>query len=255
MVTAEPPAAAPPRLSVRRVIGATFGVWWRHLGFFLLWSVVFSVPTALPGILSPLPEVSSAPLEVVVLLLAVVVVIVAIVAQFAVQAGAIEAALLAFAGERPGFATVLVALIPKILPFSVVVLLFSLAAGLGFLLFVVPGVVLAVVFAVVGPALIAERPGIVGAFRRSRRLTRGHRWRILALLVASVALPLAALTALSLFLWVWGFVAGQPADGFMELLALALLVASTPLLPVGSAALYDELTALERTASGEAAHR
>lgn len=53
---------------------------------------------------------------------------------------------------------------------------------LGFILFVVPGVMLGVMWCVAGPVLVAERHSLSPALPRSAALTRGHRWKIFALL-------------------------------------------------------------------------
>ena len=58
------------------------------------------------------------------------------------------------------------------------ILLMIIPLMLGFLLLVVPGVMLAVAWAVAVQAKVAERIGPIKAFGRSLHLTRGNRWRI-----------------------------------------------------------------------------
>jgi hypothetical protein len=79
-------------------------------------------------------------------------------------------------------------------------LLMAMAAGLGFLLFFVPGVILAVGLALAIPAVVLE-PGISasGALSRSWELTRGARWRIFGLgitLLVLLYVPVVAITGL-----------------------------------------------------------
>ena len=57
-------------------------------------------------------------------------------------------------------------------------------------LFVVPGVILYLVWFVATPACVVERLGPFSAMERSARLSSGHRWKIFGLLLL-VALPLA----------------------------------------------------------------
>ncbi|MEC3911222.1 glycerophosphoryl diester phosphodiesterase membrane domain-containing protein [Sphingobium sp. CR2-8] len=57
----------------------------------------------------------------------------------------------------------------------------GLAMALGFVLLIVPGVLLFVRWAVGLPALLRENLGITEAMRRSSVLTQGNRWRILGL--------------------------------------------------------------------------
>lgn len=54
------------------------------------------------------------------------------------------------------------------------------------MLFILPGLVLMLTWAIVLPVLVAERPGIFASFARSGELLRGARWRLL-LLFAIVA--------------------------------------------------------------------
>ena len=78
----------------------------------------------------------------------------------------------------------------------VVSLLFGIGVGIGFLVFVIPGLVLVVMWAVVAPVTVLERPGIFAAFGRSRELVRGNGWSVFGVLVvvfvAVVAISIVA---------------------------------------------------------------
>ena len=54
----------------------------------------------------------------------------------------------------------------------------ALGIGAGFLLLIVPGVMLFVMWSVVVPVRVAEEAGITASFGRSRALTAGYRWPI-----------------------------------------------------------------------------
>lgn len=69
------------------------------------------------------------------------------------------------------------------LPVLVVQVLYLLGTVAGALLLVVPGVIVALMWILAPSALIVERLGIVDAFKRSRALTKGHRWALLGLMV------------------------------------------------------------------------
>ncbi|MEJ1969404.1 MAG: hypothetical protein WDN03_12340 [Rhizomicrobium sp.] len=71
----------------------------------------------------------------------------------------------------------------EILPLFAIALLEGLGVGLGFVLLIVPGIMLYVMWSVVVPIRIAEHTGIFAAFGRSRELTRGHRWPVFGTLV------------------------------------------------------------------------
>lgn len=78
----------------------------------------------------------------------------------------------------------------------VVSLLFGIGVGIGFLLFIIPGLVLMVMWALVAPVTVLERPGILGAFGRSRELVRGNGWSVFGVLViVFVAVALISIAA------------------------------------------------------------
>jgi len=69
-------------------------------------------------------------------------------------------------------------------------LLQFLSVALGGALFIVPGILVYLSWAVAGPALVVERIGILAAFRRSRSLTTGSRGRILMAVLLYIAIVL-----------------------------------------------------------------
>lgn len=71
----------------------------------------------------------------------------------------------------------------KALPLIALAILTSLGVMLGFLLLIVPGIILALMWAVATPALVMEDIGVVDAFGRSRFLTKGARWNVLFLMI------------------------------------------------------------------------
>jgi hypothetical protein len=85
------------------------------------------------------------------------------------------------------------------LPVFAIALLAGLGMGLGFILLIVPGLILMTMWAVVVPAEVVERTGVFGAFERSVNLTRDHRWAIfflgLALVIATWLIQAAAFAA------------------------------------------------------------
>jgi len=85
------------------------------------------------------------------------------------------------------------------LPLLGLSILMGLGLALGYILLIVPGIILGVIWVAVVPVLVAEKRGVTQTFQRSRDLTRGHRWSIFALLViymigvAVISLAIAAL--------------------------------------------------------------
>ena len=142
-------------------------------------------------------------------------------------------------GERPDVPAALRAALRALVPLLLLGLLSILAFTLGFLLLVVPGIMLSCAWVVVRPAYMAEAPGLFAAFGRSRRLTAGHRWTIFGLGVL-YAVTLAAGAFLGLFL-----VDSLLPSGFAWLaapLGSAALALGTAL---GTVAIYIELRLVE----------
>jgi hypothetical protein len=113
---------------------------------------------------------------------------------------------------------------------------------LGLVFLLVPGVILTLMWSVANPAMVVERQGVVAALRRSRDLTRGHRWSILGVVAAYVigvwAIDLVAL-------WLSFFLRGSlpaAAASVPEVIMLGLLNSVTRLpFVVGAAVLYFDL--------------
>lgn len=70
--------------------------------------------------------------------------------------------------------------VPPSLPMAFVA---ALVISIGYLLFIVPGLFLTVVFVVVLPVHVVERTGFRESFERSWQLTLGHRWQIFGVVI------------------------------------------------------------------------
>ena len=70
---------------------------------------------------------------------------------------------------------------PAVLPLVVAGLLAGLGIALGFMLFIVPGLILLTIWAVIGPVI--ERTSALESFGRSRALVRGHGWTVFAIVL------------------------------------------------------------------------
>ena len=115
-----------------------------------------------------------------------VVVIVSLILQFLAQAVILYGAFQAMVGRpvmigdaiRRGFA--------RFWPIVGVSILVGLGIFVGLFLFIIPGFILAVRWAVALPACVVENIGPLAAMRRSAELTKGHRWKVLILAFAII---------------------------------------------------------------------
>lgn len=77
----------------------------------------------------------------------------------------------------------------KLLPFLGLSILAGITVGLGFVLLVVPGIILVLMWSVAAPAMLGENIGIIASLGRSRALTRGSRLMIfVTLLIVGIAI-------------------------------------------------------------------
>jgi hypothetical protein len=101
--------------------------------------------------------------------------------------GCITRATVAYSqGRRASLGECLTIALERFLPVIVVSLLLGFAVMLGLALVIVPGIMLAAMWAVVVPVTVEERTGIFGAFSRAADLTRGARWKIFGLFLLLV---------------------------------------------------------------------
>jgi uncharacterized membrane protein len=84
----------------------------------------------------------------------------------------------------------------RFLPLLAISILVAIGLAIGFMLLIVPGIILAMRWAVAVPACVVENLGPISALRRSAELTRGHRWKIFGMTVLILVLLIIALVIL-----------------------------------------------------------
>src|SRR5262245_28689894 len=82
-----------------------------------------------------------------------------------------------------------------ILPVIGVALLTGLLVGIGTILLVIPGIIVAVMLWVAIPAAVVERPGVIESLKRSADLTKGYRWSIFGIVIV-IGIILAVIGAI-----------------------------------------------------------
>jgi uncharacterized membrane protein len=165
-----------------------------------------------------------------------------------VQTVLVRATVLHAQGERAGFADSLADGISVVLPLLGLFILMILGLTVGFVLLIVPGIMLYVMWYVAVPALVAERQGVFAAFSRSRYLTKGARWRIfglivLILIISSVLGGIAGVTMVAggdLTSMAQGLAQGRMPTGFLIVTTLVSTVTGTVMATV-TAAVYVQL--------------
>lgn len=109
-----------------------------------------------------------------------------------VQGGLVRATMAASEGDRATLGECLSTGVRRALPLLGVALLSTLAIALGFVLLIVPGVILYLMWSVVGPVAVVERHGVIGSLGRSAELTKGAKGTIFALMLIVWVIIIAA---------------------------------------------------------------
>jgi hypothetical protein len=163
---------------------------------------------------------------------------------FLLKLAVIRLSLESFAGGRASLGACAGQAFRSFLPVLGMGLVAALPLALGILLLVFPGVMLATSIAAAIPAQIAEGTGVMDSLKRSVELTRGYRWKILAIFLITGAGFVPVLLAM-MALW------GVPFSAHTQFLAenyLARLLLDT-ITALVMAALYFELRAADDNAT------
>jgi hypothetical protein len=104
----------------------------------------------------------------------------------------------------------------RILPIALMIVAVGLLTGLGFVLFIVPGVLLMLRWSLVIPAAVLESRGLGGSMTRSADLTAGDRGRILAIYVLYFILTAAVGGLMRGAIATGLFIAGVSQNAFVQ---------------------------------------
>lgn len=110
------------------------------------------------------------------------------VGMFLLQGMVVKSAVNGFNGKRTEFGDAFDVGVRMFLPLLGLGIVAGLGMMLGYILLIVPGVILSVLWSVAAPAVVVEKRGVFESLQRSRNLTRGHRWSVFGLLVIYMVL-------------------------------------------------------------------
>ncbi len=170
------------------------------------------------------------------------------------QGVVVKAAVNSFNGKATSTGEAMEAAIKMFLPLLGLGIVASIGTSLAFLLLIVPGIIVAVIWSVAAPAVVVEKRGVFESLQRSRDLTRGYRWHVFGLMVIYVILS-----------WIIGAAVGgislATGGSFMEGSAIVWVNVATNVIinilsgvvaSAGVAALYYELRTVKEGAGPEA---
>ncbi len=94
-------------------------------------------------------------------------------------------------GERASFGDCLATAFSRVLPLIGLAIVSGLAVAFATLLLIVPGIILALMWYVAAPVVVAEREGVFASLSRSSQLTEGERWNLFVVLLVVFAVWIA----------------------------------------------------------------
>ena len=176
-----------------------------------------------------------------------------LVGAFMLQGVVVKTAVNSFNGKATLSSEAMETAVRMFLPLLGLGIVAGIGTGLAFLLLIVPGIIVAVMWSVAAPAVVIEKRGVFESLQRSRDLTRGYRWHVFGLMVIYVILS-----------WIIGAAVGgislATGGGFMEGSAITWVNVATNVIinilsgvvaSVGVAALYYELRTVKEGAGPE----
>ncbi len=131
---------------------------------------------------------------------------------------------------------------PVLGPLLLVSLIFGIGVAIGFVLLIVPGLILMTIWSVVAPVTVLERPGVLRGFGRSRDLVRGNGWNVFGVIV----LVYIAVVAASL---VVGIIASPLGSGGRALVQWGVNAAIAPITALSASVLYFALKDIREPAT------
>ena len=128
---------------------------------------------------------------------------------------------------------------PVLLPLIGAALISGIAVGVGIVLFVVPGLILLTIWAVIGPVIVIERIGVFPAFSRSRQLVRGSGWPVFGVVVTAFLISLVGGI-------IFSEIAAGISDGPIVRIVFSALASTitAPIVALAAGVLYYRLLAI-----------
>lgn len=219
----------PPKLDTAGTLERIFEMYSRQAAVLLPAALIIYFPVALLQIVAGAN-----------LLLALVALVVALIAGTLFQGSVVQAVRDMQDGKRDlSVGEVITSAVPFIGPLIGAGLLAGLGIAIGFVLLIVPGLILLTIWALIAPVIVVERSGVMGAFSRSQQLVKGNGWRVFGVLIVMF---LILVVAQQILLAIGNGIAGD-IGGAIGYLAAATITAPLPALT--AAILYFTLVAMK----------
>ena len=238
-------------LDIGRVLNNTFGVIMRHPLFFLgLSFLIVALPQALIQLATGMPMASDDTTAMMTMFSSPSLIaasaggwLLFVILSVLLQATFIVATVKDLNGQPVNLGECLGQAIGKLLPLIGLGILMTLGIALGMILLIIPGVILALMWIVASPVMMAEDRGIIDSLKRSAELTKGSKRWIVLLFVVYIILSMI----LGLFMIPFAF-AGSTV---VMLVGLVITTLSGAIQSTGIAAVYVDLRMVKEGGNSE----
>ena len=160
---------------VGSVIGRGVSVFFRNIVAFAIITVLLFV---VPIVLTAFVFVTMDPVAAIILTI-----LVWLIAYFWLSAALVYGVVSDLRGTKAGIGEILRGALSVLLPVSLISIVVGVLVVLGWMVFIIPGIFLYVIFWVAVPAAVVERTGVIDSMKRSLELTKGNRWKVFFVLV------------------------------------------------------------------------
>ena len=163
-----------------------------------------------------------------------IVLIVNLVLTYLVTAALVYGTIQELRGQRVRLGHIISRGLALMFPVLGVAIIVGLASTVGFILLIIPGLIVMTLFWVAIPAAVVERPGVFASLGRSLDLTRGSRWRVFGVVIILIVLSLVAQQIVGML--------ATASGGIFGIVIVALVTAFfTALTAVAGAVSYHDL--------------
>jgi len=129
---------------------------------------------------------------------------------------------------------------PVLLPLVALAIVAGIGIAVGFVLIIVPGLILLTIWSVAAPVMVIEHPGVFAALGRSRDLVRGYGWPVFGTIILAALIDIAVNIVASI-------VAAPLSDGGAAVVNWIAATVTAPVFALTSAVLYFALLAVKET--------
>jgi hypothetical protein len=213
------------RVEVGKVVSRTFQIYSDQVSVLIPAAAVVFV---ISGILSAL-LIAAAPV------LAILAIVISVVASTLFTGMVVELVADVQDGRRDATAGQLLRAASPVLGQLILVgIVAGIGIAIGFILIIIPGLILLTIWSVAAPVVVLERPGGLNALSRSRELVRGNGWNVFGVILVLVVLVVVVSGIIEAIAD-----SGGTAVGLVVRVVVSILAA--PISALASAVLYYEL--------------